>query len=465
MPTRQDALSHVLIRAADPAAFAAWKGAARSARFCRHPVRLVGDTAFADRDTGEVVARFGSVQLPDGILLKACGQRRASLCPPCSDVYRGDAWQLLVAGLRGGKGVAEVVGNSPAVLATFTAPSFGSVHSRRQSVGQGRRCRPNPGRSLCEHGGSRGCEAVHGDDDGTLGDPLCAECFDYVGAVLWNSTVTELWRRTALALESHLAQVGGVTRRSLRSEVRISYAKVVEYQRRGVVHLHVVVRLDEAEGRVSDAALPGPAALVGAVRRAADAAFAPVPATRGGPCEARWGRQVDVRVIGGQGSVARGAVAAYVAKYATKSTDDSGVLDHRLRNLEDLRGRDLRSHLARLAATAWELGGRPELEALRLRAWAHTLGFRGHWLTKSRRYSTTFRALREARFAWRSTSDPPLPDAVSMGAWRFAGRGWANSGDAWLADTAAEEAAEQRRIRRSERRASTPSPTPDGTDE
>jgi hypothetical protein len=27
----------------------------------------------------------------------------------------------------------------------------------------------------------------------------------------------------------------------------------------------------------------------------------------------------------------------------------------------------------------WELGSRPELAGLRLRVWAHMLGFRGHW--------------------------------------------------------------------------------------
>ena len=57
---------------------------------------------------------------------------------------------------------------------------------------------------------------------------------------------------------------------------------------------------------------------------------------------------------------------------------------------------------------AWALGGRPELEGLRLRAWAHMLGFGGHWSTKSRRYSTTFTVLRRARvqFAKRRRARP-----------------------------------------------------------
>jgi hypothetical protein len=47
--------------------------------------------------------------------------------------------------------------------------------------------------------------------------------------------------------------------------------------------------------------------------------------------------------------------------------------------------------------TAWELGARPDYAGLQLRRWAHMLGFRGHFLTKSRRYSSTFTAIRTER--------------------------------------------------------------------
>jgi hypothetical protein len=36
-----------------------------------------------------------------------------------------------------------------------------------------------------------------------------------------------------------------------------------------------------------------------------------------------------------------------------------------------------------------------------LRRWAHMLGFGGHFLTKARRYSVTFTALRQARITYR----------------------------------------------------------------
>jgi hypothetical protein len=54
-----------------------------------------------------------------------------------------------------------------------------------------------------------------------------------------------------------------------------------------------------------------------------------------------------------------------------------------------------------MMATAWRLGGLAQYAYLRLRAWAHMLGFRGHFLTKARRYSVTFGALRTSRVRFR----------------------------------------------------------------
>jgi hypothetical protein len=87
--------------------------------------------------------------------------------------------------------------------------------------------------------------------------------------------------------------------------------------------------------------------------------------------------------------------------------------------------------------TAWFLGARKDLEHLRLRAWAHMLGFRGHFSTKSRRYSTTLGALRDARAEWRraqaATAAPQNGETTLVLAhWVFAGTGLSN-GEAWLA--------------------------------
>ncbi|MEU8924993.1 replication initiator [Kitasatospora sp. NPDC048545] len=64
--------------------------------------------------------------------------------------------------------------------------------------------------------------------------------------------------------------------------------------------------------------------------------------------------------------------------------------------------------------TAWALGTRPELADLKLRAWAHMLGFRGHFSTKTRNYSTTLAELRQARADWqRSRQEPRSPDLTT----------------------------------------------------
>ena len=90
---------------------------------------------------------------PDGVLRKACGNRREAVCPPCAERYRQDAYHLIAAGLRGGKGVPDTVAEHPAVFVTLTAPSFGPVHTRALGAdGQPRRCRPRRDAPVCPHG-------------------------------------------------------------------------------------------------------------------------------------------------------------------------------------------------------------------------------------------------------------------------------------------------------------------------
>ncbi|MGH9122494.1 MAG: replication initiator, partial [Acidimicrobiales bacterium] len=378
----------------------------------------MGSSTRVDAASGEI-GRFASSELPDRVLLKACGYRRATLCPTCSATYQADAYQLVAAGLRGGKGVPESVSGHPMVFVTLTAPSFGTVHTSHAGDMRGHAsCSLRPGH--CPHGQARSCSLTHAVGDQALGQPLCPECFDYPSAVLWNAHAGELWRRTTIAIYRALGALTGLGRKEMREAVRLSFSKVVEYQRRGCVHVHAVIRLDSAP----DGNVPPPPfdvqVLVAAVTRAVGSVSTPNPSTGGTTRQLRWGTQLDVQLIGGEGVVPR-AVAGYLAKYATKSTDPAGHLDRRLK-ADDLRGLDgdLSPHLARMVRTAWELGGRPELEHLRLRAWAHTLGFRGHWLTKSRRYSTTFAALRTCRREWNQSraGTPPRNGVAEFGQWR-----------------------------------------------
>jgi hypothetical protein len=321
------------------------------------------------------------------VLLKACGTRRESRCPSCAATYRADAYQLLAAGLKGGKGVPETISEHPRLFVTFTAPSFGRVHTRRA---QGRLvlpCHPHRQSARCPHGRRAGCWHRHGEDDPRLGEPLCAACYDARAQVLWNALAPELWRRTTIALQRALAREVGVGEAGLRRLVRISYAKVAEFQKRGAVHFHAVIRLDAAtECRCPRCLAPPPepftaGLLEEALRLAVPAVRVPCPSVDGGPERyARWGEQLDVRNVttGDEqaGELPAEQVAGYIAKYATKATKTFGSgLDRRL-GVDDLEHLDrLPAHVTELVRACWELGGRRELEGLRLRAWAHMLGF------------------------------------------------------------------------------------------
>jgi hypothetical protein len=142
-------------------------------------------------------------------------------------------------------------------------------------------------------------------------------------------------------------------------------------------------------------------------------------------------------------------------------------LDHRVCEVE-LEGLEVPAHVAELVRACLELGGRPSLARLRLRAWAHMLGFGGHFSTKSRHYSTTLGALRRARVAYairRRRGDTVLLDAwgrpeddqavIVVASWSYLGSGYQTTGEAWLAASAAARAREGRRIAWEELRTTT----------
>jgi hypothetical protein len=441
--------------------YPAWLAQTTATGGCSRPVRLHGQVHHVDPATGEVLSTLHTEDLPDGVIYTACGDRRASVCPACAETYRADTYQLIRAGLAGGKGVPESVAIHPCVFATFTAPSFGPVHARITGpVGQVQRCRPRRNHTFCPHGQSLSCPRRHRDTDTCLGKPLCPDCYDYHGGVVWNAHAPELWRRTTIALRRRLDRLA----RDHHTHLKLSYAKVAEFQGRGLVHFHAIIRLDghnPADPTRVIAPPPGftPQLLTAAIRAVvASAWFATVPhPAKPKGWDIYWGPQLDIRTVrmSGAGEITDTAVASYLAKYATKSTETVGPAAVRITpgNLHAYASPV--THHGRLIRAAWTLGRHPHEDFKALRRWAHMLGFRGHFATKSRCYSTTLRALRSARVTWRRRQHRTAEHredttTLVVGTLSYAGLGWRTTGDELLALSAAARAREHRRIAREE---------------
>jgi hypothetical protein len=408
-----------LLRVAGSDGFDRWQDQIRRTGGCAEPVHLTGWTLAKDKTTGQTLHHYSTENEPGGRLRVACGNRRASRCPSCAYTYAGDTYHLIRAGLVGnpGKDVPATVRDHPRVFATLTAPSFGPVHNR-------------PGNRPCR------CGLRHRDDDHLLGTALDPATYDYAGAVLFNNHAGELWQRFTNRLRRELAARAGLTQRDFADEARLSFGKVAEFQKRGAIHFHAVIRIDGPNGP----ATPPPAwatitVLDDAIRAAAAHGYTSVSAPASGDQPARtfrWGTQLDIRPIRAFDNgtdITEQAVASYVAKYATKAAETTGTLDRRIGELAELDRHGVPDHTRRLITACRDLDSLyPDR---RLWAWAHMLGFRGHFSSKSRRYSTTLGTLRQLRADYRAAQeqralglDDREPDTVLvLAAWQYAGHG------------------------------------------
>lgn len=335
-----------------------------------------------------------------------CGTRRRSECASCADLYAGDAYQLVNLGLEG-DGSAGGGSSVRAAFVTLTAPG-------RQEFGARHHFRDKRGARPCV------CGEVHGPYDPVLGAPVEGDDFAYDKAAAWNEAIGPLWTAFATYL-----------RRAMPRGVRVEYARVSEPQRRGLFHLHAVVRFD------------GPWLSARFIERAVKAAARAASYHD----RFRFGR-ADVRVLGSPGVSAQ-EVSGYLAKYATASASDfwskhGGV---------PATG-PARAHLDRLAAVAEAraarrmraalmargvLSGLQPHEERRAKRIGQSLGFGGHAITKSRGYSTTFTALRARRRAWASAAaGNDGDDEMPVHFWRFVEVGWSLEHQAgWAAAAAA----------------------------
>src|SRR5262249_11962849 len=125
-------------------------------------------------------------------------------------------------------------------------------------------CRVRPGGQRCRHGIAMSCSRQHETGDPLVGQPVCGDCYDYTGHILWHGAVPEVWRRTVIYLYRALARLASQrtgergTVRTVRDGLRVSYVRVAEFQKRGAVHLHAVIRLDGVDADDPDRVVTPP---------------------------------------------------------------------------------------------------------------------------------------------------------------------------------------------------------------
>lgn len=397
---------------------------------CENPVWLSGRTLLVAVATGEIVSSWSSQGTPFGAIPVRCMNRRATRCVSCSRLYAGDAFHLLRAGLSGGKGVPDTVSTHPLVFATLTAPSFGPVHRRPNPDRPNDVCRVRRSKPRCPHGVTMTCKQRHTPGDVLIGQPLCIACYDYPGHVLWNAGASALWARMIDFLYWRLARASGVPRSQIRRTVRVEYVRVAEYQARGLVHFHAAFRLDGPEDRSQEPPSWATADLLSnVIAEAASAARLRLAETIeiGAPV-LRFGQQLDARPIVLDAALSAERAAGYLAKYVTKGTEDAHGSDVPITHRSQIAALARTGHVRALMYTCRTVGALAPYEPLGLHRWTHMLGFGGQPLTKTRRYSSTFTALRQARADYKSTGRPNIEDGETVrdGQWRYAWQGWPN---------------------------------------
>ena len=209
-----------------------------------------------------------------------------------------------------------------------------------------------------------------------MGQPLCADCYDYRGHVEFSWHAPALWHRFTIALRRQLV-------RRLRRPP--------------------LAGVDAGE-------------LVGLIVQAAANVRLRIE-TPAGTDVVRFGSQIEAQPVtsrvGGtddRDGIAGRRVAGYLAKYVTKSVADFGLGTHRI-SPHAIATLPVCEHVRRILHTIAELAHRPGRATML--TWLHCLGFRGHITTKTRRYSITLQALRARRFRWQTMRNHLPADATN----------------------------------------------------
>ncbi len=358
---------------------------------CARPISLLRTDISVG--TGEVLAQQ--------VVERRCGTRLASVCPSCSALYAGDARALIRSGLTDPMTGERV----ELTFVTLTAPGadvFGPVHSQRRAGGKRGKARRCP------------CRRTHRDGDPLLGTPVRPRTYRYDLAADYNSAAGRL----AAVTWQKLARIIG-------HDGPLRVARVMEFQARGLVHVHALVAARISQADLDLVVSGGLNPRTG--RR--------IQAARHGRWS--WGPRCRADRVSGRDEGRVGHYMTKVVAYAVKAAGEERPNSAHAARMTEAGAGSCRCGLASpdcrygsrvgvathddgtVSSFAWQTptAQRPcRRHVLARRGW----GFRGHVFAASRRWGTTFSALRAKRAAWRGGSAADAAHVVTV--WVPAGR-------------------------------------------
>lgn len=313
---------------------------------------------------------------------KRCGTRRKDKCAPCSQVWRDDAYYALLNGAQDHDGAVTFL--------TFTAPgskTFGKSHTAQFHNKTSERC---------------ACRAFHKPNDPIVGLPLLrkgAEHFAYKKVVEFNNvaprltavTLQKIWRLMATDLGKEV------------NEVRMPYARVMEWQERGVLHTHIIV-LGHIPTYIVEQAING--AMPSRNRRRV------LPTTHKGY---RWGEKYKVQHINSADNSQAKKLSGYVTKLVSYALKDVSSDEGSKLGAQEIYRSQLRKHtndviecnkllsdccLSKIdpSQLGYKIVSRSHKNyCIKHRRGRHQLGFTGNVLSINRKWGYSLQSARRAR--------------------------------------------------------------------
>ena len=323
---------------------------------------------------------------------KRCGTRRKDLCEPCSIVWKDDAYFALMTGAKNYQGKITFI--------TLTAPGwrrYGKAHKVTQGKSKFSTCP---------------CKKKHDASDPLVGLPLDKNKFEHRKVVEFNHLAPRL---TSITLQKIWRLMATHNSTSIEKSKRPT-ARVMEWQERGLLHVHIIVLGDIPEEIVR-------AAVLG--RASQNRSRSVSPTSHKG---VRWGTQLDVKHVDGKNLDETKKLSAYVTKvisYAVKDVTRENTARHSGHNAHRQTLRSYTNSVISCSATPLQcrgadLGDNASRFLIGVNSKVglcrkhyrgkHQLGFTGNVLSLNRKWGSSLGAAKEARQTWAKSQSAQTAD-------------------------------------------------------